>query len=91
MARPNTTSSATTEANSSPSPMAHKSAPEAATGKRPGSRLTSDTKTDRNANPRSSEAKATQMGNASFSWEIMRALLRAAMAGRPVTEMLKSG
>ena len=39
----------------------------------------------------STPAKATQTGMLSFSWSIMRALLRAAIAGRPVTEMRKFG
>ncbi len=32
-------------------------------------------------------AKATQIGMLSFNWSIMRALLRAATAGKPVTEI----
>ena len=36
----------------------------------------------------STAANATQIGSASLSWWIMRALLRAAIAGRPVTEMV---
>ena len=39
----------------------------------------------------STAAKATQIGSASLSCPIMRALLRAAMAGRPVTEMVYCG
>ena len=88
MASPNTTSSATTDANSSPPPLAHRIAPDATTGNRPGSRLTTPTNTDRKAMASRTAANATQIGSASLSCWIMRALLRAAIAGRPVTEMV---
>ena len=63
-------------------------APDATTGNSPGSRLTSPTNTERKAIASSTAANATQIGSASLSWPIMRALLRAAIAGRPVTEMV---
>ena len=65
-------------------------APDATTGNSPGSRLTRPTNTERKAMASSMPAKATQIGRASLSWWIMRALLRAAIAGRPVTEMRDS-
>ena len=85
--RPNDTTSATTLANCSPSPISHSTVPASTTGKMPGRMLTNITENDRKASPMKAATNTISIVSAMLSLPIMRALLRAAMADSPVTEM----
>ena len=83
--RPNDTVSATTLANCSPSPSSHSTVPDSTTGKMPGRMQENITTTERNASPMKIATSANSIVRPRLSFSIMLALLRAAIADRPVT------
>ena len=84
---PNETVSATTLANCRPSPIAQSTVPATTTGKMPGRMLTSITANERKARPMKAATKTISIVSARLSLPIMSALLRAAIAESPVTEI----
>ena len=85
---PNETVSAMTLANCNPSPSAHSSDPETTIGKTAGRMLAHITRNERKARPINAATNTTSMVRPRFSFSIMSALLRAAIAERLVTEMV---
>ena len=77
--------SATTLANCSPSPSNHSTVPDNTTGKMPGRMHENITTTERNASPMKIATSANSIVSPRLSFSIMLALLRAAIADRPVT------
>ena len=88
---PNETVSATTLANCNPSPSVQSSAPAATIGNIAGRRLAAITRHERNARPMNAATKTTSTVSPRLSFSIMIALLRAAMADRLVTDIVKPG
>ena len=79
--------SATTLANCNPSPISHSSEPDSTTGKMPGRMQANITTTERNASPMKIATSTNSTVSPRLSFSIMLALLRAAIAERPVTEI----
>jgi hypothetical protein len=82
---PNDTVSATTLANCNPSPSAYSTVPESTTGKIPGRIQANITTQERNASPMNMATSANSTVSPRLSFSIILALLRAAIAERPVT------
>ena len=82
---PNETVSATTLANCRPSPSSHSTVPDITTGKMPGRMQENITTNERNARPMKIATSANSTVRPRLSFSIMLALLRAAIADRPVT------
>src|SRR3984893_265396 len=85
---PKETVSATTLANCRPSPISHNSVPESTTGNIPGMMQASITTNERKARPMNAATNRNSSVRPRFNFSIMSALLRAAIADRPVTAIL---
>ena len=85
---PKDTVSATTLANCRPCPVMRSKTPEATIGKIPGRIADNITTTERKAKPRKMATPANSTVSPRFNFAIILALLRAAIAERPVTAIV---